>query len=130
MTARRATVAVVDDDLSVRRGVARLLRSAGYEVATFSSADEFLARDGSPAPACLIVDLTMPGTGGLRLREELIAAGQDFPVIFITGLGDTAAAGRAMRAGAHDFLTKPFEDERLLAAVARATASDLLGPSA
>ena len=116
------TVAVVDDDLSVRRGLARLLRSAGYRVETFSSAREFLACAGSRRPDCLLLDVSMPGQSGLQLYDDLVARGQNIPVIFITGHGDAAMAARAMKAGAADFLSKPFDDKVLLRAVEQATA--------
>jgi len=117
----RLTVAVVDDDLSVRRGLERLLRSAGYRVETFSSAREFLARNGAAPPACLVLDVSMPGQTGLQLHDALTAAGGDIPVIFITGHGDVAMAARAMKAGAAAFLSKPFDEEVLLRAVEQTT---------
>ena len=113
-------VAVVDDDLSVRRALERLLRSAGYRVQTFSSAREFLAFAGSPQPECLVLDVSMPGQTGLHLHEVLLAMGRKVPVIFITGHGDDAIAARAMKAGAAAFLTKPFDDEHLLREVEKA----------
>jgi FixJ family two-component response regulator len=122
------TVAVVDDDLSVRRGLERLLRSAGYRAETFSSAREFLARAGSWRPGCLLLDVSMPGQTGMHLHEELVASGQDIPVIFITGHGDAAMAARAMEAGAAGFLSKPFDDEALLRAIEQATSKSNLRP--
>jgi FixJ family two-component response regulator len=118
------TVAVVDDDLSVRRGIQRLLRLAGYRVETFSSASEFLARNGSVQPACLLLDVSMPGQSGLHLHDALMMAGRDIPVIFITGHGDVGMADRAMKAGAAAFLSKPFDEEVLLRAVEQATANE------
>jgi FixJ family two-component response regulator len=115
-------VFVVDDDPSVRRGVDRLLRSAGYEVRTFASAQEFLEQGSGVEPACLLLDVRMPGRSGLDLHEALIAAGRDLPVVFITGHGDIPMAVKAMKAGAVDFLPKPFDDETLLDAVSRAVA--------
>jgi len=112
-------VFVVDDDESVRRAVDRLLRTAGYQVRTFASAEDVLAALPGGDPACIIIDVRMPGINGLdlfdRLRQTPCA-----PVIFITGHGDIPMAVRAMKAGAHDFLAKPFDDEALLGAVAGA----------
>ena len=124
MTHGRMTIAVVDDDASVRRGVARLLRTSGYEVETFSSAAAFLARRSTLRAGCLVLDVSMPGATGLDLHDALVAAGDNVPVIFITGHGDARKAGRAMKSGACDFLSKPFEDEVLLRAVQRATAKE------
>ncbi|HTO98320.1 MAG TPA: response regulator [Myxococcales bacterium] len=120
MTEGRALVAVVDDDPSVRRGLRRLLRSAGYQVETFASAREFLSRTGFD-PACLVLDVSMPGQGGMHLRDALAAEERRIPIIFITGHGDPAMAARAMKAGAQ-LLSKPFEEEMLLEAVEQATA--------
>ena len=117
-------VFVVDDDLSVRRGLDRLLRVAGHRVETFASAREFLDKFGDRRPACLLLDVRMPGQTGLDLQETLKAAGCDIPIIFITGHGDIPMAVRAMKAGALDFLTKPFDDEALLAAVEQGLAQD------
>jgi FixJ family two-component response regulator len=117
---RHATVFVVDDDLSVRRGLERLLRSDGYRVETFASAREFLERADLHGPGCLVVDVRMPGASGLDLQRALTAAGHDTPVIFITGHGDVSLASRAMAAGAVEFLAKPFDDEALLDAVRQA----------
>jgi len=119
-----ATVCVVDDDVSVRRGLERLLRSAGYRVLTFGSAREFLERAEGARPSCLILDIRMPGQNGLDLHETLAASGRDMPVIFITGNGDIPMAVRAMKAGAVDFLAKPFDDRELLDAVSSAIALD------
>lgn len=122
MTEGETLVAVVDDDFSVRRGLDRLLRSAGYRVETFASAREFLARSPSLRPACLVLDVSMPGQSGLHLSDALAAEQSGIPIIFITGHGDLAMAARAMKAGAADFLSKPFDDEVLLRAVERAAA--------
>jgi FixJ family two-component response regulator len=122
MTERVSTVAIVDDDLSVRRGLERLLRSAGYRVESFASAREFLARSGSAGLDCLVLDVSLPGQTGLDLHEALLAKDQHVPVIFITGHGDAATAARAMKAGAADFLSKPFEGEVLLRAIEKAIA--------
>ncbi len=122
MSAHDAVIFVVDDDPSVRRGLARLLRSAGYEVATAASAREFLERSSGERAACLVLDVRMPGLGGLDLYDMLVEAGQDIPVVFITGHGDATLAERAMKAGAMIFLAKPFDDQALLDAVERAIA--------
>ena len=116
---------VVDDDSSVRKGLGRLLRSRGYQVETFGSAEKFLqnASDCS-GPACLVLDIRMPGLSGLDLQDELEARGLTLPVIFITGHGTVPLSVRAMKAGAVDFLQKPFEDQDLLDAVQRAIERD------
>jgi FixJ family two-component response regulator len=119
MSAGGPDVAIVDDDASVRRGVARLLRLAGYSVRAFTSAREFLEQS-QPSPACLVVDVRMPGQTGLDLQSALLAAGRDVPIVFITGHDDIPVAVRAMKAGAVDFLAKPFDEKDLLAAVAQA----------
>jgi FixJ family two-component response regulator len=115
-----AEVFVVDDDAPVRRALDRLLRSAGYRVRTFGSAQEVLTEMAHRSPACLIVDVRMPELNGLDLVEMLRKEDASAPIIFITGHGDIAMAVRAMKAGALDFLAKPFDDEVLLDAVAQA----------
>jgi FixJ family two-component response regulator len=115
-----STVFVVDDDLSVRRGLERLLRSAGYTVETFGSALDFLERGGVDDGGCLVLDIRMPGLSGFDLQQTLVARGSLLPIIFITGHGDIPMAVRAIKAGAADFLTKPFDDTALLAAVRQA----------
>ena len=120
MSTGEATVFVVDDDASVRRGLERLLRSAGHQVATFASAREFLDRNLVAGPCCLVLDVRMPGVSGLELQEKLTALECDVPVIFITGNGDIPMVVRAMKAGAVDFLAKPFDDQELLDAVDQA----------
>jgi FixJ family two-component response regulator len=119
MKAERATVYVVDDDQSVREALSSLIRSVGLQVETFASADEFLA---SPAwrtggPACLVLDVRMPGMSGLELQRELNAAASPIPIIFITGHGDIPMTVRAMKAGAVEFLPKPFREQDLLDAI-------------
>lgn len=117
----RPTVFVVDDDSSIRRSLSRLLRSAGYEVETFSAAAEFLASERyRQSPACLVLDLRMPGLTGMDLQERLAALNSRLAIIFITGHGDVPTSVRAMKGGAVDFLPKPFNDTELLEAVARA----------
>ena len=113
-------VFVVDDDESVRRSLRRLIKSAGYDVETFESANEFLAFDLYDGPCCLILDVRMPDLTGLDLQEELNNAHLDLPIIFITGHGDIPMSVKAMKAGAMDFLPKPFEDQQLLDAVHQA----------
>ncbi|HWE22386.1 MAG TPA: response regulator [Myxococcales bacterium] len=120
MIATIPTVAIVDDDLSVRRGLERLLRSAGYRVESFASAREFLAHPEPAGTCCLVLDVSMPGQSGLHLYDALLANGLNIPVIFIAGHDDLAIAARALKAGAAEFLSKPFEDEELLRAVAQA----------
>ena len=120
MTEPGATIVVVDDDASVRRGLERLLRAVGYLVETYESAAQFLARAPIAGPCCLVLDVRMPGHGGLELYQTLTAGGRHLPVVFITGLGDIPTVVRAMRAGAVDFLTKPFDDKELLDAVDQA----------
>ena len=121
MTEPRALVVVVDDDASVRRGLERLLRSAGYAVETFASARAFLDRGDYARASCLVLDVRMPGQSGLDLQNVLVTAGYDIPILFITGHGDVAMAVEAIKAGAVDFLAKPFDDDVFLEAVHRAT---------
>src|SRR5882724_7952246 len=113
-------VCVVDDDQSVRRGLGRLLKSAGYAAETFSSAEDYLAREIFEGPICLVLDVRMPGLNGLGLQEALETRGACEQIVFITGHGDVPTATRAMKSGAVDFLTKPFDDEELIEAVKRA----------
>ena len=113
-------VFVVDDDESVRRSLRRLIKSAGYDVETFESANECLAFDLYDGPCCLVLDVRMPGLTGLDLQEELNNAHLDLPIIFITGHGDIPMSVKAMKAGAVDFMPKPFEDQQLLDAVHQA----------
>lgn len=121
MTEPRALVVVVDDDASVRRGLERLLRSAGYAVETFASARAFLDRGDYARASCLVLDVRMPGQSGLDLQDVLVTAGYDIPILFITGHGDVAMAVQAIKAGAVDFLAKPFDDGVFLEAVQQAT---------
>ncbi len=111
---------VVDDQASVRKALARLLVSAGFEVAEFGSAQEFLNSGAAEASGCLILDLAMPGINGMGLQDALNASGSVLPIIFLTGKGDIETGVLAMQHGAADFLTKPVDDEKLLAAVSRA----------
>ena len=112
-------VFVIDDDASIRRALARLLRSVGYSHECFPSASAFLARPPAAVPACVVLDYRMPGLNGLELQNALIATGRDESIIFITGHGDIPTCANAMKAGAIDFLPKPFRDEDLLNAIAR-----------
>jgi len=115
-----AIVFVVDDDESVRKALARLIGSVGLEVQTFPSPAAFLAHPRPDRPACVILDLRMPGTSGLTLQEELAQAGVDLPILFLTGHADVSTSVRAMKAGAVDFLEKPLHDQALLDAIHRA----------
>jgi FixJ family two-component response regulator len=124
MSEPEATVFVVDDDPSVRRGLERLLRTAGHRVESFASAREFLERPDHDGPRCLVLDVRMPGQSGLDLHDRLVASGRDIPVIFITGHADVPMAVRAMKAGAVDFLSKPFDDSELLGAARQALDRD------
>jgi len=117
-----ALVSVVDDDPSVRRSLARLVKGAGYRVEAFASAHEFLARPRDESPACLLLDVRMPGLTGLDLQETLSIAAHWTSIIFITGYRDVRASVKAMKAGAVDFLTKPVDDQELLGAIERAVA--------
>lgn len=112
-----STVFIVDDDESVSRALRRLLISAGYCVEAFTSAEDFLKNCRSKEPACLVLDVQMPGLNGLELQERLAAAEIDVPIVFITGHGDIPMTVQAMKAGAIDFIPKPFDDEDLLIAV-------------
>jgi FixJ family two-component response regulator len=109
-------VFVVDDDVSVRESLDLLLRHSGWRVVTFGSAREFLAHPRPPAPGCLVLDVSLPDLDGLELQQRL-ASDQALPIVFITGHGDIPMTVRAMKAGAIEFLTKPFGDEALLGAV-------------
>jgi two-component system response regulator FixJ len=117
----RALVVVVDDDASVRRGLERLLRSAGYDVETFASARAFLDRGDYDRAGCLVFDVRMPGQTGLDLQRVLIEAGYDLPILFVTGHGDLPMAAQALKGGAVDFIAKPFDDDVFLEAVRQAT---------
>lgn len=110
-------VYVVDDDLSVREALSSLIRSVGLPVETFSSAEDFLAAQRPPGVACLILDIRMPGLNGLELQTRLAQDGLSIPIIFITGHGDIPMAVLAMKKGAVEFLSKPFRDDDLLAAI-------------
>lgn len=117
-------VYVVDDDISVREALSSLIRSAGLRVETFSSAREFLGQSSSSAPSCLVLDVRLPDQNGLALQGELAAIDNQIPIIFITGHGDIPMSVRAMKAGAMEFLTKPFHDQELLEAIHEALKKD------
>ncbi len=107
---------VVDDDVSVRESLELLIKSAGWQPETFVSAQEFLSRPAPPVPCCLVLDVTLPGLNGLELQQQL-AERTEMPIIFITGHGDVPMTVQAMKAGAVEFLTKPFKDDVLLDAI-------------
>jgi FixJ family two-component response regulator len=109
-------VFVVDDDISVRESLELLLKTAGWQPETFASADEFLSRLRPTVPCCLVLDVTLPGLSGLELQKQLVER-TDMPIVFITGHGDVPMSVRAMKAGAVEFLTKPFEEDVLVDAI-------------
>ena len=113
-------VYVVDDDVSIREALEPLIRHAGWQPEIFASADEFLSRPRALTPSCLILDVALPGLNGLELQQRIAAELRAMPVIFITGYGDIPTSVRAMKAGAAEFLTKPFAEDVLLDAVERA----------
>jgi FixJ family two-component response regulator len=112
-----AVVYIIDDDPSVREAISDLIQSVGIRTRSFSSAQEFLQTQRDDVPGCLILDVRMPGLSGLDLQTELSSAGVQIPIIFITGFGDVPMTVRAMKAGALEFLTKPFREQELLDAV-------------
>lgn len=120
MSGAAELVGVVDDDQSVRRGLRRLFRSAGYAAETFASAEDYLARELFEGPICLVLDVRMPGLNGLGLQKELEARGGCEQIIFITGHKDVPTATQAMKNGAVDFLLKPFDSDELIEAVKNA----------
>jgi len=117
-------VFIIDDDRMVREGLQSLIRSVGLRVETFASAQDFLIAKRQDAPACLVLDVRMPGLSGLDLQLKLSDANVQIPIIFITGHGDIPMSVRAMKEGAHEFLTKPVRGQDLLDAVQKAIASD------
>src|ERR1022692_2589603 len=110
-------VFVVDDDISVRESLELLIRFAGWQPETFASAQEFLACPRAPVPSCLVLDVSLPGLNGLDLQKRVAIERTDMPIMFITGYGDVPMTVQAMKAGAVEFLTKPFKDDVLLAAI-------------
>jgi FixJ family two-component response regulator len=124
MTREASTVFVVDDDASVRAAMESLIRSVGLRVKSFASAADFLHYERSDAPACLVLDVRLPGLSGLDLQDELNSAGNPIPIIFMTGHGDIPMSVQAMKRGAIEFLTKPFRDQALLDAIQVAIEKD------
>src|SRR6185436_12641068 len=119
MTDVKAAVFVVDDDISVRESLELLIKAAGWRAETFATAQAFLARPRVTVPCCLVLDVSLPGLNGLELQQRL-AERQEMPIIFITGYGDVPMSVRAMKAGAVEFLTKPFKDDVLIEAIRQA----------
>jgi FixJ family two-component response regulator len=117
-------IAVVDDDESVRRGLANLISSVGYEAELYASAEEFLASSEAGGASCLVLDLRLPGMGGLELQRRLAAHNGGPPVIIITAHGDDEARAKALAAGAVAFLKKPFKEETILGAISSALSLD------
>ena len=126
MKAAEPIVFVVDDDASVCKALDRLIRSVGLKAETFPSAKDFLRREPHNGPSCLVLDIRMPGLSGLDLQRELAAKDYSIPIIFITGHGDIPMSVQAMKAGAVDFLPKPFSDQELLDAIHAAMEKDTL----
>jgi FixJ family two-component response regulator len=124
MSATEAMVFVIDDDASVRKALANLLRSVGLGVEAFGTAQDFLAGDRPDVPGCLVLDVRLPGLSGLDLQRQLLQAQIQMPIIFITGHGDIQMSVEAMKAGAVEFLTKPFREQALLDAVQHALERD------
>jgi FixJ family two-component response regulator len=127
MAEENLVVYVVDDDSSVREALDSLIRSAGLRVHSFGSAQEFLGSKRPNLPGCLVLDVRLPGLSGLDLQRELMQAGVHIPIIFMTGHGDIPMTVRAMKAGAIEFLTKPFRDQDLLDAIQQAIERDRAG---
>ncbi|HEU0186183.1 MAG TPA: response regulator transcription factor [Blastocatellia bacterium] len=125
MPESEAIVFVVDDDESVRESLGGLIRSAGLRVETFASAQQFLSAPRANAPSCLVLDVHLPGPSGLDLQKRMAEGDIEIPIIFITGRGDIPMSVRAMKAGAVEFLTKPFRDHDLLDAIGQAIERDL-----
>jgi FixJ family two-component response regulator len=124
MPNKQGIVFIVDDDRSVREALDSLVRSAGFDVETFASARGFLARARPEGPSCLVLDVRLPDLSGLDLQQQMAKANREIPIIFITGHGDVPISVRAMKAGAVEFLLKPFLDRDLLDAVALALQRD------
>ena len=117
MNSNDPIVFVVDDDASVREGLIDLISSIGIKAKAFNSAQEFLRHKRPDAPACLVLDVRLPGPSGMDLQRELTQSGEPLPIIFVTGHGDIPMSVRAIKAGAVEFLTKPFRDQELLDAI-------------
>ena len=120
MTADGSVVMIVDDDDSMRRAARRLVRSFGLAVDTFASAEDFLASGRLAETSCLVLDVQMPGLSGIELQSKLIAEGHHIPIIFITAFADEQTQVRALEAGAHAYLIKPFDEDDLLEGIRRA----------
>jgi FixJ family two-component response regulator len=120
----KAIVFVVDDDVSMREALESLVRSAGFKVETFASAQDFLAHRRADAPSCLVLDVGLPDLSGLDLQKRIVEANREIPIVFITGHGDVPTSVRAMKAGAIEFLIKPFSDGDLLDAIQQAIKRD------
>jgi len=114
------TVYIIDDDESVRRALRRLVRSVGLKAETFATAEEFLRAPEQPPPGCLVLDVHLPGLSGLELQDQLATIGRRIPIVFITAYGEEKMRERALQAGAVAFLQKPFEEQSLLHAIAKA----------
>ena len=124
MNGETPVVYVVDDDLAVREGLASLIRSIGMQAVTFASAGEFIGHPRADGPACLVLDVRLPGTSGLELQRMLGGPDAPLPIIFITGHGDIPMSVRAMKDGAVEFLPKPFDEDQLIAAIEEALDRD------
>jgi FixJ family two-component response regulator len=127
MSSVRPTIFVVDDDASVREAVSNLLESVGFDAQAFASTEGFRNAARPDAPSCLVLDIKLPGANGLDFQEALARAGISIPIVFITAHGDVPMASRAMKAGAVEFLMKPFQKEDLLAAIRQALERDRVG---
>jgi FixJ family two-component response regulator len=124
MSEHKGLVFVVDDDAAMRRSLEDLISSVGLEVEGFPSAQEFLRRKRPDVPGCLVLDVRMPGLSGLDLQKRMVTTAEEIPIIFITGHGDIPMSVKAMKAGAVEFLTKPFRDQDLLDAIQLAIERD------
>lgn len=120
MLSASSVVFIVDDDVSVRESLESMVRQAGWNPKTYSTAREFLDRQKESVPSCLVLDVSLPGLSGLDLQKQIVDERSAMPIIFITGYGDVPMTVRAMKAGAMEFLTKPFSDEALLSAIEQA----------
>ena len=129
MTDNQSIVMIVDDDDSIRKAVRRLMKSFGFAVETFASAEEFLDSDRLEKTSCLILDVQMPGINGLELQERLVASSRGIPIVFITAFNDGRARAQALKAGAVGYLIKPFADEELLNCIHAALKLPLRGAS-
>src|ERR1700752_303328 len=124
MQEKESTVLVIEDDVDLRNSLERLLRSVGLHAQLFGSVSEFLKSDPLDGPACLVLDVRLPGQSGLNFQRELAAANREIPIVFITAHGDIRMSVQAMKDGAIEFLTKPFRDEELLEAIRLGLARD------